>query len=371
MTPHKDQGRGTFLLDRWVDGLGRLKRASGTDDEKIFARLNRMITRQSRRGERGRKILARLWRRHCTPMEFYEAGRAQDWSRILSDELSSLIGAALTAFLGTAKKPGDYEASTSHLANYRSAQKHIEAGATHSERVRDFPALLAAIKKTLKPNERMFNIVRSLGLTFARERFGQESALWRAIKAVRPYKAKRQRINHPATVVELRDAAARMEGMHAGAGKMAWTIATTGMRPVEYWGRAWTWSGDHLTVASAKEEQTGREMRLVPLVTLSVLPLPVMPTCWYGKFRKLLHAASNGQMQPYDLRRTYANWTEDARWDRTRFRLYFGHGAQDTTDIYQWRDVKHHMSDDATSLATWIEARLRDAENVLSIEQGR
>ena len=43
MTPHKDQGRGTFVIDRRFPRVGRIKRASGTTDKKVFKAYNAML----------------------------------------------------------------------------------------------------------------------------------------------------------------------------------------------------------------------------------------------------------------------------------------------------------------------------------------
>ncbi len=40
---HKDQGRGTLVIDRRFPGVGRIKRATGTTDRSVFKSLSGML----------------------------------------------------------------------------------------------------------------------------------------------------------------------------------------------------------------------------------------------------------------------------------------------------------------------------------------
>ena len=43
MTPHRDHGRGTLIIDRRFPRVGRIKRASGTTERTIFKAYNSML----------------------------------------------------------------------------------------------------------------------------------------------------------------------------------------------------------------------------------------------------------------------------------------------------------------------------------------
>src|SRR5439155_22488002 len=86
---------------------------------------------------------------------------------------------------------------------------------------------------------------------------------------------------------------------------------------------------------------------------VSALPF-VKPECWAGRFRTLLAAATAGQMQPYDLRRTYAHWLEEAGINATRVKLYMGHGQATVTDRYLCHQVKPYLARDAKRLRRYI-----------------
>ena len=78
------------------------------------------------------------------------------------------------------------------------------------------------------------------------------------------------------------------------------------------------------------------------------------PTISYKAFRLALRKASDGQMTPYDLRRTYANWLEAAQVPRTRRRLYLGHGNSDVTDLYEWHQIEQFLAEDAAKLRAFL-----------------
>jgi hypothetical protein len=100
-------------------------------------------------------------------------------------------------------------------------------------------------------------------------------------------------------------------------GAMAWTLATSGMRPAEYWhryGARWIDAGEFVSVEGTK---TSGSVRKVPLFRI-----PDRPECAEKKFRGALDVA--GGIDAYDLRRTYANWLESAGIARSRRRCTSG-----------------------------------------------
>jgi len=123
-------------------------------------------------------------------------------------------------------------------------------------------------------------------------------------------------------------------------------MSLTGMRPNEMWGE---WEIDHYAVRIHGTKTKGAD-RVVPLVSV----LLFHPQVSYVVFRKALRTASDGQMTPYDLRRTYANWLEAAGIPRTRRRLYLGHGASDVTDLYEAHEVRAFLAADAEKLRAFL-----------------
>ncbi len=71
-------------------------------------------------------------------------------------------------------------------------------------------------------------------------------------------------------------------------------------------------------------------------------------------------AASNGSVQPYDLRRTYATWMEAAQIPRTRRRQYMGNSTGDVTDTYEQHEVEAYLAIDAEKLDAFVRSGERD-----------
>lgn len=332
------------IIDRSFKGVGRIKRATGTTIPKVVHAMSNMLTTLH---QSGRLDLLRAIRDgKLSLLVVYDAWRRNALGSLpLVDTLQPLVDAMGKWIRAT-------DASTKHRASLNTSLNHFKA-ADLKAIVGDLPALLEAMRDTLgKTTPSSFNKCRDAAQAFVRSTLKKSHPLYAAIRDVEEREVEPSRINHPARPKELAAIAAKMEQAWPGSGKMAWTLALTGMRPKEYWGD-WQDTSDSIRIASAKQRQTRAVQRWVPRIEE-----PHRPTCWYGKFRALLSDASSGQMQPYDLRRTYANWAEDAKWATTNFRLYFGHGKRNSTDIYQWREVRPHLVPDAEKMRTWLKAEL-------------
>lgn len=338
MTPHRDRGKGTFRLDRRLRGVGRICIASGTSHAPTFRRLNEMLGGLQ---ERGRLDLLRAIRDgQLAPLQVYEAYRVGELDRLPTAETMGALAPALAAFVE------GYTGSESHKANMKSAVKHITREASATATLAELPALVRSLRIGMKDTPRMYNVVKATAQAFVRERYGKASKLWFELAGIQPLKVRQQVVKHPATPNEIAAVMVKLGGAERW---MVWSLATTGMRPKEYWGE-WTNHDQYVSIAGTK---TVGAVRKVPRIDT-----PIKPQCWYGKFRKALSEASGGQMTPYDLRRTYANWLEDAGIPRTRRRLYLGHSAKDTTDLYEWRELEAHLEADGRTLSAWLEGQL-------------
>jgi integrase len=91
-------------------------------------------------------------------------------------------------------------------------------------------------------------------------------------------------------------------------------------------------------------------VRNVPLVIRPTVPRMHRRT-WEDKVRERTGRA----IVPYDLRRTYAHWLEEAGIPRTRRRMYLGHGARDATDLYESHEVEGFLAEDAAKPRQFLE----------------
>lgn len=64
--------------------------------------------------------------------------------------------------------------------------------------------------------------------------------------------------------------------------------------------------------------------------------------------------ATNGTVQPYDARRTFSHWLEEARITQTLIKMYMGHAAKDVTDLYQRHELAAYLESDADLLREYL-----------------
>lgn len=347
----------TLVIDRRIRGVGRLKLASGTTHKPTFRRLNEMLDGLV---SRGRIDIVRALKQHqLTPLQVYAAYRVNELDTLPTADMLVPLREAFETFVTDAGK-------THHAANMKSAAKHIVGAAGKDATVGALVDAVRTLRAEMKPTPRMFNVVKATAQAFARERYGRASKVWLELAGIPQLKVRQRVVKHPATPRELMEITKAMPLNHA---LMAWSMALTGMRPKEYWG---SWeeieNPDYIHIHGTKTK--GAERR-VPLMQMWAAPLE--PQCWYGKFREVLAEASKGQMTPYDLRRSYANWLEDAGIPRTRRRLYMGHGAKDTTDLYEWRELSAYLTADAATLNNWLKQQLsaKSPENSHGLQVAR
>lgn len=65
-------------------------------------------------------------------------------------------------------------------------------------------------------------------------------------------------------------------------------------------------------------------------------------------------ALFRGTVQPYDARRTFSHWLEEAAITRTRIKMYMGHAAKDVTDLYLRDELAAYLESDADLLRAYL-----------------
>ncbi len=361
MTPSRSRSdRGTLAWDRVIRGVGRFRTASGTNNPKVFKKLDAMIDGLL---DQGRLDLVRAMKAtkgvppKLTPMQVYDAYRLGELDRLPTvDQLIPLRG-ALETFAT------NYECSAKHRESLWTFHGYVDTHAPAGATVPALPDVLKALRGVLVETPRQFNVMRSVAQAFVRSHYGKGSKLWLAVAQVATLKVTPKVIKHPATVAEMLTLTAKLPTTiwrhwkqepcdFAG---MAWTLATTGMRTVvEYFDAEWERKSGFVEVGTGKKDKA---VRRVPLIRE-----PVEAQCDYQAFADAIHTATDGQMTPYDLRRTYANWLEAAEIPRTRRILYLGHGALDITGRYEWHEVKAFLAEDAEKVKLWLDAEIKKAE---------
>ncbi|MGI8497583.1 MAG: hypothetical protein ACR2OG_08400 [Gemmatimonadaceae bacterium] len=346
MTPHRDTRSkagekdrattGTFVLDRIFRGVGRVKLASGTSHAPTFRNVNAMLSGLFARGRLD--LLCAIRDRTLTPLQVWSAYRLNELERLPT---APMMLPLVPAFLAWADR---HECSDEHRRSLKKSSRYFASSARKDAVVADLPAVLRDLSDTLgRAHPRSFNLARAAALAFVHATLKRHHPLWTELASEDPLRVTPQRRKAPQSVADLLALVQRM----GNRGPMAWSMAVTGMGPGEYWGR-WRVEPDRVRIHGTK--RAGRD-RFVPLLGSAEL---VRPTCQLKAFRTSLRSAGDGQVTVYDLRRTYANWLEQAGVPRTRRRLYLGHGATDVTDLYEWHDVARFLAEDAEKLREFL-----------------
>ena len=337
MKPYRDGGAGTLIIDIRVRGVGRIKRASGTSDASVFKAMGRMVLALK---DRGRVDLLRALRDGVlTPRELLDAYTRDDLTTLPTVKTGRPLIETWTAWVE--KK----DCSDAHKRSLAQSLRHLKA--KQDTTIAELPGLVEAARERMTKHAQSFRLLRSAAQAFVKATLKRSHPLYAEVCAAEPLKIRAQRVKHPVTPDEMRAILKRMNESNENAALVANTMALTGMRPNEMWGK-WSTRDDRVVIHGTKTK--GAE-RAVPYVIRTVYATPEIT---YRAFRLALAEATDGHMTPYDLRRTYANWLEAAAIPRTRRRLYLGHGNSDVTDIYEWHEVEKFLAEDAKKLRGFL-----------------
>lgn len=338
MTPHRTNQRGTFVLDRQFRGVGRIKRASGTDDQKLVALLDSMLSTLYQAGRID--ILQAIHSGALTPLEVWSRYRLGELDRLPTVETMKPLKAALETWVASADTGRWNRQSRKYgvAAILRLAKK--------SATVQDLPNLLRDFS-AVGTGPAMFNRTRAALLAYVRDEIGRSHPIYGKILDIR-VKREPKRPGNPQSIAQLTALSQALEPAFAA---ILWGLALTGMGPGEFWG-TWSQKKDRIHIRGTKRVSAsgeGGRVRDVPLIRPVSKPMRL-----YRPFLEALGEASAGTVLPYDLRKTFATWMEEAGVPRTRRKLYLGHGKQDVTDLYERHDVERFLLEDAAKLRAFL-----------------
>jgi hypothetical protein len=321
----------TLLIDRNFKGVGRIKRATGTTNPVVRRKYSRMLDTLKDEGQIG--ILRSIRDGLVTFAEVYDAFQRRALNELTEPDTLKPLGDRYAAWLEKV------EASEKHKISLAYSGR-IMLDAMPSARVSDLPAILEKLAETVgRKTPRTFNLIRSAASAFVRQTLRKSHPLYMEVTAVGVAKVIGKRRGRPLSVVQLRNWFPNPTADPVDA--IAWGMATTGMGPKEFYGK-WKIVGSHIHIEGTKREYRNR---VVPLV----MPI-TRPAIHDRTFADAVRERTNRQIQPYDLRRTYANALENSGIIRTRRRLYMGHAPQDDLDLYEYHDVRPHTETDGAKL---------------------
>lgn len=337
MTPHKSGGRGTFIIDRVFPGVGRIRRASGTNDKRTFEDINSLLTTAYHSGRVD--YLAAVRDARIRPLEHVDLYRMGGIAAIPELEKLPKLDTGFEWALS-------YEASKDHRENlawtFRTLLK-LEPNATQG----DLPELLKKLKIQCRKAGQVMAFKRHKDhvLAFLADTIGREHPLYqqcRAIQSLRGATIPKRRGVHltPSDALRLLGSLPTPHYAHA------WSLLVTGMRTdAEYFSWSWDIKDQWVEIHGHK---TAWSERIVPLVWTVTAP-----TTLYRAFQQAMQKHVK-VVQPYDLRRTYSHWLEEAGIAQSRIEYYMGHAPGSQTAGYQRHNVEPYIQEDSKRIEGYL-----------------
>lgn len=332
MTPHKDGGAGTFILDRMLGKLGRLKVASGTTDRDEFDALNSMIT--TLRKQRRWDLLGLLAARHVSPLELLEARDQGKLNDLPSAEALLPLNTTVERWL----KGADLAPRTKD--DYR---KRLTAPV--GTKVGDLPAILRVAKVSAIESGKRQTFNNQLDA--ARSLCGDVPGLAPIIAKFPESLDVAHRPGNPQEPEQIRALALTMPYPDE-----LWSLCLTGMRQGEYFPKRFETLSDRIRVEGEKGRLGRPVVRFVPLVYR-----PTLPRIAYSTFYKALRRDSGRMLNVHDLRKTAQYWWDRAGIPDWRVKLYAGHseGRERLAFVYRNpRDLTQFLTEDAERMREWL-----------------
>lgn len=373
MTPHKNSAGGSFVTDRSFPGIGRVHRASRIRHAGMFRAFDDALTEMAEHSA-GRDWIRAYQRGDVEGIDLWGHYKTGKWKHGPRPETATSLLEAIEAWREDRKD--EVSADTYRVRNelLTKAREVARAGAT----VAEFPGVLREIRSRMKHAAASFNTIRNYARAFVRDTLGKRHEIYQAIQFdIGPIKIpghakKKERKRHPLTPIQVQLLASKFStvgpggGTQRGHGHSAIAMALTGMHPKEYFLDGFTAAVTYVHVHGEKTE--GRDRKVPKLYPSKLWPseflrLPSItnPKTFARAFRAAAKAAELTCV-PLDLRRSFANWLEKADIDRTRRRMYMGHGARDVTDLYETQQLLEHLAADGKRLRAWIDQELRLAK---------
>jgi integrase len=338
-------GRGSLILRRSFKGVGEIRLSTGTRDPMVVEQIDLML--HSLYGQGRLDLLEAIRAKRLHPLKALAEWRQGRELTMPAPELLPTLIEAWTAWENAV--PGDDHRSS--IGTTRRALK-IPAAA----RIDALPDLLASFMERNKAKVRTVNLARAHCRAFLRDLKGIGTAhpLYARVAALRPLKRKPREKGTPHALPTIVELVGKLNELQAGVGDMAWSMAVSGMGNKEYWHQGFEVLRDRVTIYGQKREGRTRD---VPMWSA---PL-VKPVCWEGRFRDLLREASGGTVAPYDLRRSFARWCEEAGIIETNRDAYLGHGPRSMTQLYTFGQLPGQLQADAAKLRAYRERELAQA----------
>jgi hypothetical protein len=349
MTPHKaTNGRGTLLLDRIFAGVGRIRRASGTNKVRERDAINAMLTELYEQGKDRpayHRVLELIASGELKPFEVWKAYRAGSLDQLRDVKTSGDLETAWTSWQdGTTNRQTRQQRAASWKRLLTVLPAHPTIGA--------LPEALLAMRETFAGQPPAFNRTKAAVQAFCRDRLTKLHPIYLACRAVEPlpeFPAERE----APTIRRAMLARATLAALSPKAADIWWSMYLLGTNPDEF-DLAWVVRPQEVFVPGTKRR--GRRRRVPLLGTLHRRGMG------WTQYRAVLKEADLG-LQPNDARRGYEHLLEESAIPATRIKLYMGHRLN-VTERYGRAELDAFLVADADR----IRARLAQEEAALVAE---
>jgi hypothetical protein len=328
---------GTITIDR-VYSVGRIYRRSGTHNRELITKYYMMMEQLDETGKFD--VLEALKNGTVSFAEVYGRWANQDLARLVV--VHDVI--PITRIRDWIWSNHDLALPTKKgYANCVNQLMTLRRGAT----VADLPDLLRTYRQQCIKKEvgRSFNQTRAVCQSYLRDQYGRHTPIWMAVSNIKTIKVKDRKTGMARGIGEVLRTVKKMP-VH---GSEFWSMCITGMGSSEYFSAAFDVLKDRVVIHGKKRESRERAVPLVGTV--------VKPRATYKYLREELKKVQPTWV-PYDARRSFAHWCEQAGVPLTRISLYLGHkrGGAGITSLYLQHEVHRYLVEDGQRLKAFLKS---------------
>jgi len=332
---HRINGRGTIRLDRMFKGIGRVARATGTNDKATAKAIDVMLTTlyQTARWDIVREIKDGI----VTPLEVYSYYIKGELDNLPSTLTLQSISPAFEDWVKTHtvedKTKKDYvyclKALISVVGNVKIFTLGDALGTYRTHCIAQDTA-------------RMFNSTRTALLSYCTNALGADHPVRASVASTKKLKE----VTTPPKQLTVVEAVETLDALPKEHKSMARTMLFTGMSWKELNGK-WELLEDRLVIHGTK---TKGRVRTIP----RMLDQLAHPTRSLSQFKRELKKANPG-ISPNSFRRTFGNWMAEAGIPQHRRSRYMGHGVASMTERYERGEVERYLVDDAKLFSEYVQ----------------
>jgi integrase len=380
---HTSNGAGTLLLERKIAGIN-IRRASGTKSPDELAAIILLLEALGKTGRvdlvakvaSGQVRALALLRLSLAGQPFPSPTSAAPLTlgEAIKYERRALLLADAVPLLILSKK----HCRPSHLKEMR--RQLLALAKRHPEKlVSDLSGVLIKEREayTKVDHRAAFTRLRANSMVLAAwADGGAHGKTWLEVRdgiATTPVEPKQRRKHNPFKVSTMETLRRLMNQTVPGTGEVLVALCLTGMRPSEYWGRVWYVDRDCIRVNGTKTRNAQRQVPVIAEVAQPVLTFQL----WARVFREVLRKyitldARPGTAlawTPYDCRRSFAHWCDEAGVPRGRSAHYLGHSPTTITDHYAFSyPTDDEVREDGARLRDFLPASLAAEEAAINAD---